>query len=319
MSILLNTPSRNPEPSSRSALWFGFYFAAVMIGGALLGGWLIRSGIRAGDGLWHDLIAEHGPARILRRLQTLCAVLLAPWMLKKIGWRGFRDLGWHASQTREARQQDFIRWFLIGLLAMGTVFATALVCGARHFHAFSFWVLFSSLISGFLITGIGVGIIEETLTRGVLYRSLARAWSPWWAAVVSSLLFAWAHFMKASPESFEQSLTAIVRASLFADFAKDTVPLKFLNMFLFGLLLCRLVQKSGDIWAAVGLHAAAVGSIKVFSKLTDFDHDYGYRSWIGGHSAKFDDGWMLAFLLCLLLLLTVWQARQPSPGRRVHF
>jgi membrane protease YdiL (CAAX protease family) len=319
MSILLNTPSRNHVSSSRSTLWFGCYFVTVMIGGAFLGGWLIRWGLQNGSGAWHDLIVEHGPARILRRFQTLCAVLLAPWMLKKIGWQGFRDLGWHSGQSRQTRKQDFVRWFLIGLLAMCSLFGVAVVSGARNFHGFSFWALSGSLISGFLVTGLGVGIIEETLTRGVLYRSLTRAWSPWPAAVISSLLFAWAHFMKATPESFEQGLLAIVHSSLFADFAKDAVPLKFLNMFLFGLLLCRLVQKNGDIWAAVGLHAAAVGSIKVFSKMTDFDKSFGYQSWIGGHSAKFDDGWALALILCLLLLLTAWQDRQPSSANRVHF
>lgn len=319
MSILLNPPSRSQLSTSRSALWFGLYFIMVMVGGAFLGGWLIRLGLQAGEGLWYDVIAEHGPARILRRLQTLCAVLLAPWMLKKIGWQGFRDLGWHSTQSRQARKQDFFRWFLIGLFAMGLLFGLALLSGGRVFKPDSFWMLIGSMISGFLITGIGVGIIEETLTRGVLYRSLARAWSPWSAAIISSLLFAWAHFMKATPESFEQSLLAVVDASLFADFANAVVPLKFLNMFLFGLILCRLVQKNDDIWAAVGLHAAAVGAIKVFSKLTEFDRDYGYRSWIGGHSAKFDDGWMLALILCLLLILVIWQQRNPSPSRRVHF
>jgi hypothetical protein len=140
MSILLNTPSRNHVSSSRSTLWFGCYFVTVMIGGAFLGGWLIRWGLQNGSGAWHDLIVEHGPARILRRFQTLCAVLLAPWMLKKIGWQGFRDLGWHSGQSRQARKQDFVRWFLIGLLAMCSLFGR----GKRR-PQFS-WIFFLGLV-----------------------------------------------------------------------------------------------------------------------------------------------------------------------------
>ena len=290
-----------------------------MVGGALIGGFLIRSGLESDSGIWHDVILEHGPARVLRRFQTLFAVVLAPWMLKKIGWKGITDLGWSSSQSREERKKDFIRWFFIGTVAMCSIFVVALFSGVRTLNPFSFAVWIMALLSGFLITGIGVGFIEETLTRGVLYRSLSRVWTPWIAAIVSSLLFAWAHFMKATPESFEKGLVDIVFSSLFADFAKSVVPLKFLNMFAFGLVLCRLVQSKGDIWAAVGLHAAAVGSIKVFSKMTEFDPSLGYQSWIGGHSSKFDDGWFLTLVLFILLGIIEWKQRNPSlNSSRVH-
>ncbi|MDF3129126.1 CPBP family intramembrane metalloprotease [Kiritimatiellaeota bacterium B1221] len=320
MSILLNTASSHNRPASAASIgWFLGYFFTVMIGGALLGGFLIRLGLHGDGGLWQDFILEHGPARILRRFQTLCAVILAPWMLKKIGWGGITDLGWNSMQTRQERKRDFVQWFVLGCLGMIFVFSLALLSGVRNFNPFSFTVLISSLFSGFLITGIAVGFIEETLTRGVLYRSLAGVWTPWTAAIVSSLLFAWAHFMKATPESFEQGLGAIVWSSLFADFAKTAVPIKFFNMFAFGILLSRLVHHRGDIWAAVGLHAAAVGCIKMFSKMTEFDPAYGYRTWIGGHSSKFDDGWMLALVLVGLFCLTEWQYRNSlAPRSRVH-
>ncbi|WFB36551.1 type II CAAX endopeptidase family protein [Kiritimatiellota bacterium B12222] len=318
MSILLNPTSSSRPSSLHSALWFMGYFLTVMIGGAILGGWLIRNGLHQESGFWFDFITEHGPARILRRFQTLFAVVLAPWMLQKIGWQGGGDLGWRSAQTREQRKNDFLVWLIIGIVTMNMVFVTSLWCGVRTFRPFDLGVLVKALLHGFLITGIGVGIIEETLTRGVLYRSLARAWSPWTAAIISSLLFAWAHFMKATPESFEQGIWAIVNSSLFDDFEKVAVPLKFLNMFAFGMVLCRLVKYRGDIWAAAGLHAAAVGCIKVFSKMTEFDPAYGYRSWIGGHSSRFDDGWVLTLTLFIMLGVIELYYRHPASRSRVQ-
>jgi membrane protease YdiL (CAAX protease family) len=319
MSLLMSSaPAAKRITTLSSATWFAVYFVTVMIGGAILGGWLIRFGLQSDSGFWHDFILEHGPSRILRRFQTVFAVLMAPWMLKKIGWGGIHDVGWSSRQLRKERQQDFVRWFLLGLLAMVVIFTISMLSGVREWREISAGGLILSIIKGFLITGIGVGIIEETLTRGVLYRTLAKAWSPWSAALISSLLFAWAHFMKSTPESFEQGIPAIVLSSLFADFAKEVVPLKFLNMLAFGIVLSRLVYYRGDIWAAVGLHAAAVGAIKVFSKLTEFVPEAGYQSWIGGHSSRFDDGWMLTLMLFIFFCLIEFRNRPLTPSSRVY-
>lgn len=279
---------------------------------------MIRLGLQAESGFWHDLIVEHGPARILRRLQTLLAIVLAPWMLKKIGWRGSNDLGWNSDQSRSDRFGDFLLYFAIGTLLMASLFITAMYTNVREWQSISFGGLLSAIISGVLITGLGVGFIEETLTRGVLYRCMARAWTAWAGALVSSGLFAWAHFMKASPESFESGILPILRSSLFENFSDSVTPLKFLNLFVFGLVLCRLVHHRGDIWGAVGLHAAAVGSIKVFSKLTDYNRNIAYRAWLGGHSSKFNDGWLMTLLLIVLLLALEYLHRSGRSSPRVH-
>jgi len=316
MSILLDPPTLTRRTTGgKSALWFSMYVAAVLIGGACLGGLLIGRGLEQGEGFWFRLIDTHGSSRVLRRIQTLLAVALAPWMLRAVGWPGIRDMGWNSDQSREERKLDFFRWFGIGLLVMGAVFAVSFATGVRQWEGLPWWPSTRVLIRSFLITGIGVGFIEETMARGVLYKSLARAWTPWTAAVVSSLLFSWAHFMKATPESFIEGPGAVVLSSLFAEFAIPVVPLKFINLFAFGMVLSRLVQHRGDIWAATGLHAAAVGCIRWFGAHTEFNTDTPYQPWIGGHSSKFDDGWLLTFCLLLILLAIEWRQRNPGSSR----
>lgn len=313
MSILQDPPLLPRRTSTlNSALWFTAYVLTAIVGGAVLGGWLIPMGLEADSGLWHDLLEDHGAPRVLRRLQTLLAVLLAPWMLKNIGWQGKNDLGWNSAQPRSKRRSDFWVWFCVGTAVMSAIFGTSILLGVRMWREVTVSALMISFITSFTIRGIGVGIIEETLTRGVLYRSLARAWTPWCAAVISSIVFAWAHFMKADPESFRSGIGAVVGSSLFSDFSTAAVPVKFLNMFLLGLVFCRLVHGRDDIWAAVGLHASAVGAIKFFSSCTEFDREVPYQLWIGGHSSKFDDGLLLTGVLMMLLIVIESRRDQPS-------
>jgi membrane protease YdiL (CAAX protease family) len=286
-----------------AAGWFVVYLGLVMVAGAWVGGWLLHGAMTSESGWLYRLAAEHGPDRVVRRFQTVLAILLAPVLLKKIGWQGTRDLGWSSSQSREERWQDFRRAFVLGLAVMSLLFGLSLAAGIRQWLPFSFSRWVGRFFSAFLITGLGVGMLEETLTRGVLYRSMARVWTPWVGAVVSSGVFAWVHFMKAADVSFLVGPAAVLESALFAEFATAVTRLKFLNMFLFGLVLCRLVHHRKDIWAAVGLHAAAVGAFKWFSRQTRIVPEMGYQAWLGGHSSKFDDGWAMCVVLLLILVL----------------
>ncbi len=304
MSILLAPQplSHRARPGS-AAGWFALYLVLVILGGGLLGGWILHDAMTSSTGFLHDLAVEHGPDRILRRFQTFLAVILAPLLLKKIGWQGGADLGWSSFQTRGERRLDFFRWFFIGIGLMTVLFATSLFVGVRDWREVSLirWVW--TIVPAFLVTGIGVGFLEETMARGVLYRSMARVWTPWMGALLSSGVFAFVHFMKASQESFLEGPWPVLVSSLTSEFQEAPTLLKFINMLLFGIVLSRMVHYRGDIWAAVGLHAGAVGCIKWLSKKTDFNKEVGYQPWIGGHSSRFDDGWAMC-----VLLIVVWVA-----------
>ncbi len=314
---LLQQPASASAGRPNSGLWFMVYVLCSLGGGALIGAWLISLGLEAESGIWHNLIAEHGAPRVLRRIQTLFAVILAPWMLKQIGWKGIGDFGWNGGQSRQERARDFAVGFALGLAAIGIIFAVSLLVEARYMRPFDSFAWFKTFLKGFFWTGLFVGVLEETLTRGVLYRSMARAWTPLLGAVVSSSIFAWAHFMKADPASFSEGPFAVLFSSLFHDFSNPTTALKCLNMFLFGIVLCRLVHQRGDIWAATGLHCSAVGLIKMVSKHSDYPRELPRNPWIG-HSARFDDSWMQTLLLILLLLGIEFFLRRRPDSSRVH-
>lgn len=320
MPILLDPPplTRRARPLP-AAGWFGVYLLVVVVGGALAGGWLLHRALVSETGFLFSLAEEYGPDRLVRRFQTVLAIVLAPWLLKKIGWRGVNDLGWNSDQTRAERKADFVRWFVIGLILMGGLHVLALSSGIREWKTFTVMQAVAGLVPAFMITGIGVGFLEETMTRGVLYRSMARVWTSWGGAVVSSGVFAWAHFLEASDASFLEGPFAVLMSSLVDEFAEPHTWLKFLNLFLFGLVLCRLVRQRGDIWAAVGLHASAVGAFKWFSRLTEINHDNPFGPLLGGHSSKFDDSWALVAVLTFLLVVNegVHASRPAKPRAKV--
>ncbi|MCC5846596.1 MAG: CPBP family intramembrane metalloprotease [Verrucomicrobia bacterium] len=319
MSILQqpSTLHRQKDPVA-AALWFALYLFIVLVIGALFGAWLVRLGAQAESGFWSDFVGEQRGDRIMRRIQTLIAVLMAPLLLKKIGWEGLHDLGWDSMRSWSTRRRDFYRGWVLGFLAIGLIFAISLYLDLRQWEPFKASAWLDTIFYGFLVTGLGVGIIEETLTRGVLYRSMARCWTPWGGALISSAIFAYVHFLKATPESIELGIFPAMVSSMIDGFRYEHHAFqKFVNLFLFGVVLCRMVHHRGDIWYAVGLHASAVGLIRFVSKLSD---RYGDRHAAIGHSAKFDDGWLLTVMLVILILgFEIFRSSGRSERRHVHF
>jgi membrane protease YdiL (CAAX protease family) len=281
---------------------FLFFAFASLVGGAVIGVVMVRWGLASGDGLLFTLIDNHGGSTVVRRIQTLTAIALAPWLLKQIGWRGFRDLGVKAP-GRDI-MLPVIGGYVIGILSMGGLLALAFLAEVRIFDPDDSPHLWLEVASGILITGIGVGIAEEVMARGVLFRSLARSTTPWLACLLTSILFSYAHFAEVEyPVVFEQGIWPSVRASLQGEFVLEQngpIVLEFINLAMLGILFCRMVSLKGHIWLAVGFHASAVGMIKTISILTNVNHAVPRSVWLGT-SSGFLDGFACLIFQGLLL------------------
>lgn len=77
------------------------------------------------------------------------------------------------------------------------------------------------------------GWVEEWVLRGYIYSSLRERWGGWPVAVLTSLLF----------------------AALHADNPAASL-VSFLNIFLAGMILAGLVERSGSLWSAALAHGA---------------------------------------------------------------
>lgn len=85
-----------------------------------------------------------------------------------------------------------------------------------------------------LVAGIGAGIGEEILVRGVLFRIVEEGLGSWWALAISALFFGAAHL--ANPAATLWSSAAIAISA--------------------GVLLALVYAVTRSLWACVGLHAA---------------------------------------------------------------
>jgi len=162
----------------------------------------------------------------------LAATFLVLRIMAKIEHRRIGEYGL-------SRAPGFARRFLAGLLwglapvatSMGLIFA---------FHGVT--------LRGFAIDGralaqsaaiwavsmIVLGFFEETLFRGYALTALARGMGFWPAALLLSVLFGALHF-------FTKPMESIL----------DAVSVSFIALF-----LCLTIARTGDLWLAIGFHAA---------------------------------------------------------------
>lgn len=81
-------------------------------------------------------------------------------------------------------------------------------------------------------------IIEEVVFRGVLYGSLKKAMKTWLAAIFTSFLFAIGHLAASS---------------------EGPLYIAAIDTFVLSLVLVYLREKTGSLWASIGLHALKNG------------------------------------------------------------
>jgi uncharacterized protein len=122
---------------------------------------------------------------------------------------------------------------LLGLVSLSIVLAIIFAGGGVHFAAPTFAP--SIAIDGlvFLVGSIFVGLTEEFLFRGYAQYTLAQGIGFWPAALVLSLGFATAHISNRG-----ETVMGIVQIAIY------------------GLVFCFSLQQTGNLWLAVGYHAA---------------------------------------------------------------
>ena len=162
---------------------------------------------------------------------TFAILCLATLVMGRIENRRFSEYG---LPLRQVLAKDFWVGCLSGFLAIsGTLLAMFLLHGFRitGFALHGRAILYALI--GWAIAFLMVGLCEEFLNRGYLQYTLASGIGFWPAALVMSGFFAFGHAF--NPHENLAGVASVV---------------------LFGLLLCLFLRRSGNLWCAVGFHAA---------------------------------------------------------------
>ena len=120
---------------------------------------------------------------------------------------------------------------VLGAVLFSTVALVLWLAGSYHVTGTNPQV---DWLPAILSVGLGAGIFEEIVTRGVLYRIVEEGLGTWWALAISALFFGAAHIFNPGATLWS-SLAIAIEA---------------------GVLLALLYHVTRSLWACVGLHAA---------------------------------------------------------------
>ncbi|MFN2350948.1 MAG: type II CAAX prenyl endopeptidase Rce1 family protein [Kiritimatiellia bacterium] len=192
------------------------------------------------------------------------------------------------------------------MLSLGAISVAAWWTEARVLTLPPSWSVMPRRAASYLASGVVVGLLEEIICRGVLFRLFKRLWRFWPAAIFSSALFAIAHFLSPHPDAFiaGNTWTAVLQVYLdtFAGAWRNTAFLmRLTNLTLLGMVLCAFLERRGSIWLSVGAHAGWVWIIKFHAFLTIANPARPSGIWFG-ERADFTDGLLAAGLMIALLI-----------------
>ncbi len=254
------------------------------------------------------LISGANFERILSRTILILAALLFYPTCRLLNINNFISLGF----SRENITSTAVRAWLIGVVMLTPISIFFLSCEFRLWEPAPQNLLEPlTVIASAIISGCIIGLIEETLFRGLLQSQLSTTMNSLWAIIIVSTIYSSVHFLQA-PE-FDSTLTIhwysgfTLLSSALANISNSSAFLldAWVALFLAGLFLSLVRLHTNNILWCIGIHAGWVAHIKVLKKFTDRDSSAqcgnlasSYDSFIGELSAA----WILLILASWALL-----------------
>jgi len=216
-----------PPDVSRWLRWMVFspvarivFFAAMLVGFGLIThaivvmlGWTVKTATPL----------QHALATL--SLQLLPALIAYLVLVKLIEQRRVRELSLRAVTTFG------IGGFMTGAVLFSIVAGLLWLLGVYHVTAINPNVKWLPQV---LVAGVGAGIGEEIIARGVIFRIIEEGLGTWFALVVSALFFGGAHIFNPGATLWSSAAIAIEA----------------------GVMLALLYHVTRSLWACIGLHAA---------------------------------------------------------------
>ncbi len=259
-------------------------------------------------------LEEKGYDRLTRRMILLMALFFLAWFLKYFRWQGWRDLGLSEDDSRFITpfwKSKILQGLLIASVSIGAVCISALLFKWRLLSPQP-WHIIKATIFSILISGLVVALFEEIICRGILFRVCLRWWNFWTAAIMSSTIFAFAHFISPSPGAFDAPTPLLTAWEVYLDFfinlgRVEMFWLRFVNLTLLGMVFCAFLRATGSVWLGIGAHAGWVWVLKLAQDLTDINRQ-GQSIWFGSLN-DFTDGLLITFVLGALFLFFIKRAK----------
>jgi hypothetical protein len=240
----------------------GLYAVAVILLGALFAPWLFWGVQRlSSQPPAAGSFAAYPFHRIFDRAVMIVAFAGLWPLLRAVGFRSWSDLGY-------ARARGWWRHALggwaVGVASFALIIIVIVAMGSRTPHFDKTAGQMAGAALHFLLAGIAIALIEETLFRGALQGAFQRGMRVAPAVVLSSVVYSAMHFLKPTGvnipanqvgwESGFTCLAGIVSQSLL----QRDILVEFVTLFLAGGVLGLAYAKTGALYLPIGLHAGWV-------------------------------------------------------------
>ncbi|MBI2440141.1 MAG: CPBP family intramembrane metalloprotease [Lentisphaerae bacterium] len=282
-------------PRPAISFWQALILAVLFLGGAT---WLASAAAvlimkLAGSfgGPLGAYLLEAGGGKVMRRCLLFFSLIFLLLFLWRAGWRGWKDCGFTTADpdwSWRAWHAGLLNGIIMGILTMGIVAALTTLAGIHRLYIPPGLACHDLIKTPafLLLPALVVGFFEETVMRGIFFRVLARIWRAWPAAVLSSVVFAAAHFGEPSSTAFNgDSFLSVTHSVFISTFSTvwqiPRLAVQFINLTLLGLVLCAFVIRTKTIWLSVGAHVAWVWMIKTHGVITMFYPAAPLAAWLG--------------------------------------
>ena len=245
--------------------------------------------------------------RVASRIALLIAAAALVVLCRRLGVGSKAALGYGL-----AWQRFLPVALLFGLAGMATAAAGAWLLLTMHWRIAEQGPLLKYLLVG-LGSGIAVALLEETVMRGAMHTAIARESGQWAAVLLTAPLFAVLHFFakaRIPAEELHWSSGFDLLARSFAPLGSPALVLDSFTAWLaVGLVLSLTRVLTGNIAAALGLHAGWVVVLRMLQEATGAGPAAAGSSWVG----KFDGllgywvlPWSAAIGIALLSTRSAW-------------
>ena len=213
------------------------------------------------------------------------------------------------SLSTHDRQSVFAKGFLVGVLILFIVECLLFVLDMRTLdprliNGGVFGLLYTILKA--LLTGLFVGLIEETVYRGAIFSGLQKYANTLIAVICSSLFYAGVHFIEFADVSVDTVINPLDGLAMLANgffmFKDPLIYDSFITLFILGILFCLARIKTGGIIASIGLHAGVVTMNKVMNYSTDYKSGSEFELLINYYDKL--NGWLAS--TCLLIASLIY-------------
>ena len=242
-------------------LYFGSLFAATLLS---LAAWRITHYL---DPEATGYLANKPYPRFFDRSRWLCVLLLLPYLFWQCRISSFKAVGF-----AKPILSTIGLWFAYGIGMIVIIYGGSFALGAIELRPEASFSNALGIIDDAILAGIAIGLLEEIVFRGLVFRMFYTAIAPISAIIASSAFFAILHF-RASPNELGAIAPGDVGIAEGLSIAWETIASLVTQfdftylavIFLVGILLHQTFLIKGNLWACASLHAGWVFTIKLVS------------------------------------------------------